>query len=74
MRPPPRRGPLKRGSCAERQGWVCKRFRPRPTKVVRCFDSMDDASATAPDSGYYESIDFDDAHHVQTILAYELKV
>ncbi len=33
-----------------------------------CFDPME-ANGAAP---YYESIDFDDAFHVQTILAYEL--
>ena len=40
--------------------------------VFRCFDSMDDPSPDADDSRYYESIDFDDAYHPQTILAYEL--
>ncbi len=51
--------------------------KPQPAArfvVLRCFDSMDeaDAGADAPDSSYYESIDFDDALHPQTILAYEL--
>ncbi|CAN5263586.1 molybdopterin-binding protein [soil metagenome] len=38
--------------------------------VFRCADPMD----TDPnvDSTYYESIDFEDAYHAQTILAYEL--
>ena len=40
--------------------------------VFRCFDSMDGPSLDGHDSRYYESIDLDDAHHVQTILAYEL--
>lgn len=41
--------------------------------VFHCFDSMDAAEAAdAPDSRYYESIDLEDAHHAQTILAYEL--
>ena len=40
--------------------------------VFRCFDSMDGPSLDGRDSRYYESIDFDDAHHAQTILAYEL--
>ena len=56
--------------------------------VFRCADAMDDdedeaspdenkektnAVATAkPDSTYYESMDMDDAYHVQTILAYDL--
>jgi len=39
--------------------------------VFRCFDSMDEPAA-GTDSRYYESIDFDDAYHPQTILAYEL--
>ena len=43
----------------------------RPTKaaryvVFRCYDRMDD------DSEYYESLDFDDAYHPQTLLAWEL--
>jgi DMSO/TMAO reductase YedYZ molybdopterin-dependent catalytic subunit len=37
--------------------------------VFRCADSMDSG---AQDSRYYESVDLDDAYHVQTILAYEL--
>ncbi len=44
--------------------------RPKPGArfvVFRCADPMD--SAGTP---YYESIDMDDARHVQTILAYEL--
>ena len=40
--------------------------------VFRCFDSMDSAAEGAPDSRYYESIDFDDAFHPQSIIAYEL--
>ena len=38
--------------------------------VFRCADSM--SSPASPDSRYYESIDLDDAYHVQTVLAYEL--
>src|SRR4029078_1696397 len=48
---------------------------PRPEAkfvVFRCFDSMDGPTLDGRDSRYYESIDLDDAHHVQTILAYEL--
>jgi len=37
--------------------------------VFRCADPMEDG---AQDSTYYESVDLDDAYHVQTILAYEL--
>ena len=33
---------------------------------------MDSAAEGAPDSRYYESIDFDDAFHPQSIIAYEL--
>src|SRR4029079_19125764 len=40
--------------------------------VFRCFDSMEGPSLDGRDSRYYESIDFDDAYHAQTILAYEL--
>jgi DMSO/TMAO reductase YedYZ molybdopterin-dependent catalytic subunit len=44
----------------------------RPTATARyvvfhCADPMDEMGAK-----YYESIDFDDAYHQQTILAYEL--
>ena len=37
--------------------------------VFHCADSMSDG---AQDSRYYESVDLDEATHVQTILAYEL--
>jgi DMSO/TMAO reductase YedYZ molybdopterin-dependent catalytic subunit len=37
--------------------------------VFHCADPMDGSDK---DSTYYESIDFDDAYHPQTILAYEL--
>jgi DMSO/TMAO reductase YedYZ molybdopterin-dependent catalytic subunit len=40
--------------------------------VFRCADPMDGSDEQAPGSTYYESIDFDDAYHPQTILAYEL--
>jgi DMSO/TMAO reductase YedYZ molybdopterin-dependent catalytic subunit len=46
--------------------------RPKPEAkyvVFRCADSMEPGAA---DSTYYESIDFDDAYHLQTILAYDL--
>jgi DMSO/TMAO reductase YedYZ molybdopterin-dependent catalytic subunit len=38
--------------------------------LFRCADSME--GPTAGDSRYYESVDLDDAYHVQTVLAYEL--
>jgi DMSO/TMAO reductase YedYZ molybdopterin-dependent catalytic subunit len=40
--------------------------------VFRCFDSMDGPTLDGHDSHYYESIDLDEAHHAQTILAYDL--
>ncbi|MEO8524735.1 MAG: molybdopterin-binding protein [Caldimonas sp.] len=40
--------------------------------VFRCFDSMDGPSLDGHDSRYYESIDLEEAHHAQTILAYDL--
>jgi DMSO/TMAO reductase YedYZ molybdopterin-dependent catalytic subunit len=40
--------------------------------VFRCADSMDGPSLDGHDSRYYESIAFDDAYHVQTLLAYDL--
>jgi DMSO/TMAO reductase YedYZ molybdopterin-dependent catalytic subunit len=86
LRAMPSRTQITRHDCVE--GWSCigewkgvplaallAAARPLPGArfvVFRCFDSMDDASPTAPDSRYYESIDFDDAQHPQTILAYEL--
>ena len=86
LRAMPSRSQITRHDCVE--GWSCigqwkgvplaallGEAKPKANArfvVLRCFDSMDDASAGAPDSRYYESIDFDDAHHPQTILAYEL--
>ena len=40
--------------------------------VFRCADSMDGPALDGRDSRYYESVDLDDANHVQTVLAYEL--
>ena len=40
--------------------------------LFKCFDSMDGPTLDGSDSRYYESIDLDDAHHPQTILAYDL--
>ena len=86
LRALPSRTQITRHDCVE--GWSCigkwkgvqlgpllERARPRPEAkyvVFRCFDSMDGVGPGKPDSRYYESIDLDDAHHVQTILAYEL--
>jgi DMSO/TMAO reductase YedYZ molybdopterin-dependent catalytic subunit len=82
----PSRTQITRHDCVE--GWSCigkwkgvplarvlQAVRPLPNArfvVFRCFDSMEDPSPAAPDSRYYESIDLDDAMHVQTLLAYEL--
>jgi DMSO/TMAO reductase YedYZ molybdopterin-dependent catalytic subunit len=49
--------------------------KPRPNAkyvVFRCADSMDGPSSEGHDSRYYESIDLDDANHLQTLLAYDL--
>ena len=86
LRAMPSRTQITRHDCVE--GWSCigkwkgvplahllEQVRPKPSArfvLFRCFDSMEDASPNAPDSRYYESIDFDDAMHVQTILAYDL--
>ena len=40
--------------------------------VFRCADSMDGPALDGRDTRYYESVDLDDANHVQTVLAYEL--
>jgi DMSO/TMAO reductase YedYZ molybdopterin-dependent catalytic subunit len=85
LRAMPSRTQITRHDCVE--GWSCigqwkgvplaallGQARPLPHArfvVLRCFDSMD-APAPGADSRYYESIDFDDAYHPQTILAYEL--
>ena len=82
----PARTQITRHDCVE--GWSCigkwkgvqlgpilDLVQPKPQAqfvVFRCFDSMDGPSLDGRDSRYYESIDLDDAHHVQTILAYEL--
>ena len=86
LRAMPSRTQITRHDCVE--GWSCigqwkgvplaalliqaKPLASARFVVFRCFDSMDDPNPAAPDSRYYESIDFDDAYHPQTILAYEL--
>jgi len=85
LRAMPSRSQITRHDCVE--GWSCigqwkgvplglllsqaKPLAQARFVVLRCFDSMD-APAAGTDSRYYESIDFDDAYHPQTILAYEL--
>ena len=54
-----------------RLGPLLDRVRPKPAAryvVFHCADPMEPGGASL----YYESIDFDDAWHEQTILAYEL--
>lgn len=85
LRAMPARTQITRHDCVE--GWstigkwkgvqlshVLAQVRPLPTAkyvVFRCADSQD--SPTDPeDSKYYESVDMDDAYHVQTLLAYDL--
>ena len=86
LRRMPSRTQITRHDCVE--GWSCigkwkgvqlgsllHRAEPLPQAryvLFRCFDSMNGPSLGQRDSRYYESIDFDDAYHVQTILAYEL--
>ena len=82
----PARTQITRHDCVE--GWSCigkwkgvqlgailDMVEPKPEAkfvVFRCYDSMEGPSLDGRDSRYYESIDFDDAYHAQTILAYEL--
>ena len=86
LRAMPARTQITRHDCVE--GWssigqwkgvqlsrVLERVRPLPNAkyvVFRCADSMDAPTPGGRDSRYYESIDLDDAYHVQTLLAYEL--
>ncbi len=86
LRDMPSRTQITRHDCVE--GWSCigkwkgvplrvllEQARPLPQAkfvVLRCFDSMDEPTPDGRDSRYYESIDFDDAYHEQTILAYDL--
>jgi DMSO/TMAO reductase YedYZ molybdopterin-dependent catalytic subunit len=83
LRAMPSRTQITRHDCVE--GWSCigkwkgvplahllAQVKPLPQAkyvVFRCADSMD---AGTNDSTYYESVDLDDAYHVQTILAYDL--
>jgi DMSO/TMAO reductase YedYZ molybdopterin-dependent catalytic subunit len=85
LRAMPSRTQITRHDCVE--GWstigkwkgvqlshVLAQVRPLPNAkfvVFRCADSMD-SSMDEQDSKYYESVDMDDAYHVQTLLAYEL--
>lgn len=86
LRAMPSRTQITRHDCVE--GWSCigkwkgtplgpilDLAKPLPQAkfvVFRCFDSMDGPTLDGHDSRYYESIDLDEAHHAQTILAYDL--
>ena len=86
LRAMPSRTQITRHDCVE--GWSCigkwkgtplgaVLDRARPTGearfvVFRCFDSMEGPRADGRDTRYYESIDLEEAHHAQTILAYDL--
>jgi DMSO/TMAO reductase YedYZ molybdopterin-dependent catalytic subunit len=85
LRAMPSRTQITRHDCVE--GWsvigkwkgvqlgrVLELVKPLPSAkyvVFRCLDSQD-RPAEGVDSRYYESVDLDDAYHVQTVLAYEL--
>ncbi|MEP7099483.1 MAG: molybdopterin-binding protein [Burkholderiales bacterium] len=86
LRAMPSRTQITRHDCVE--GWstigkwkgvqlahLLAQVKPLPSAkfvVFRCADSMDGPSLDGHDSSYYESVDMDDAYHVQTVLAYEL--
>ena len=86
LRALPSRTQITRHDCVE--GWSCigkwkgvplgaVLDQARPTGqakfvVFRCFDSMEGPRLDGRDTRYYESIDLEEAHHPQTILAYEL--
>ena len=86
IRAMPARTQITRHDCVE--GWSCigkwkgvqlglllDQVKPKPEAkfvLFRCFDSMDGPSLAGKDSRYYESIGLDEAHHAQTLLAYEL--
>lgn len=85
LRAMPSRTQITRHDCVE--GWstigkwkgvqlsrVLEQVRPLPSArfvVFRCADSQDSPNGPE-DSKYYESIDMEDAYHVQTLLAYDL--
>ena len=86
LRAMPSRTQITRHDCVE--GWssigkwkgvqlshLLEQVKPLPNAkfvVFRCADSMEGPSLDGRDSKYYESVDLDDAWHVQTVLAYEL--
>jgi DMSO/TMAO reductase YedYZ molybdopterin-dependent catalytic subunit len=85
LRQLPSRTQITRHDCVE--GWSCigkwkgvplstllEEVRPRPGVryvMFYCADPMEQ-TLDGSDSRYYESIDLEDAHHPQTILAYEM--
>lgn len=82
----PSRTQITRHDCVE--GWSCigkwkgvqlgpllDQVKPKPEAkfvLFRCYDSMDGPSLDGKDSRYYETIGLAEAHHAQTLLAYEL--
>jgi DMSO/TMAO reductase YedYZ molybdopterin-dependent catalytic subunit len=83
LRAMPARTQITRHDCVE--GWsvigqwkgvrlshVLKLAQPKPQAKLVVFHCLDQMEEIDPDSLYYESVDFDDAFHEQTILAWEL--
>jgi DMSO/TMAO reductase YedYZ molybdopterin-dependent catalytic subunit len=86
LRAMPARTQITRHDCVE--GWsvigkwkgvqlgrVLAQVRPMPGAryvVFHCADPMEGSDQAAPQSTYYESLDLLEAHHPQTLLAYEL--
>jgi len=86
LREMPSRTQITRHDCVE--GWSCigkwkgvplgavlDQAKPKANArfvVFRCFDSMEGGGLDGRDTRYYESIDLEEAHHAQTILAYDL--
>jgi DMSO/TMAO reductase YedYZ molybdopterin-dependent catalytic subunit len=83
LRAMPARTQVTRHDCVE--GWSCigqwtgvrlshvlQLAGPKPAARFVVFHCLDQMEADDEDSVYYESIDFDDAFHEQTILAYAL--
>jgi DMSO/TMAO reductase YedYZ molybdopterin-dependent catalytic subunit len=83
LRAMPRRTQITRHDCVE--GWsaigqwtgvplarVLEAVRPKREAAYVVFHCADTFEAVGGPAAYYESIDFDDAYHPQTILAYEL--
>ena len=83
LREMPSRTQITRHDCVE--GWSCigqwkgvrlshvlAMAQPKPEAKFVVFHCLDQMEENDEDTMYYESVDFDDALHEQTILAYEL--